>query len=174
VLGIKNMHHQFLQFMEQCAHSAGYELMQNCATFNLSKTPGAKGVLPGAVYGVAVVLSDSDAHALEAEAGDKGSLKTPLHRIKRLPLGGTAAIPLYWGKDAAVGYRLYRHLLDEKPKAGCLGGRFYETLTRQDLLVASVPVCDFVAFEKYMEKQYPPLLFNAKTSNLHCYVRLAV
>jgi hypothetical protein len=168
------MHHKFLQFLEQCARSGGYETLENCATFNLSKTPKAKGVLPGAVYGVAIVLDDVDARALEAEALDKGSLKTPLKQIRRLSLGDASAFPLYWGKDAAVGYRLYRHLLDENPKPGCLGGRFYTNLASRDLLTASVPVCDFVAFEKHMEREYPPLLFNAKASNVGRYVRSVV
>jgi hypothetical protein len=168
------MHRKFLQFLEQCARSAGYEPLQNCATFNLSKTPKAKGVLPGAVYGVAIVLDGADALALEEEAKNKGSLKTPLSKIRRLQLGDVSAVPLYWGKDAAVGYRLYRHLLDDNPKAGCLGGRFYANLISRDLLAASVPVCDFVAFEKHMEREYPPLLFNAKASNVGRYVRSAV
>lgn len=165
------MHHNFLKFIEQCARLGGYEPLQNCATFNISTTPNAKGVLPGAVYGVAIVLDDVDSLILEAEANDKGSLKTPLKRVQRIPLGNFSAIPLYWGKDAAVGYRLYRHLLDENPKPGCLGGRFYASLGSRDLLTASVPVCDFVAFEKYMERQFPPLLFNAKASNVGRYVR---
>ncbi len=168
------MHRKFLKFLEQCAHSAGFEPLQNCATFNLSKTPNAKGVLPGAVYGVAIVIDDADALALEAEANDKGSLKTPLNRLRRLDLGDISAVPLYWGKDAAVGYRLYRHLLDDKPKAGCLGGRFYANLASRDLLTASVPVCDFAAFERHMEREYPPFLFNTKASNVARYVRSAV
>lgn len=165
------MHHKFLQFLEQQAKFAGYEPLRNCATFNLSRTPDAKGVLPGAVYGVAIILDDVDALALEAEANVKGSLKTPLNRLRRIPLGGFSAIPLYWGKDAAVGYRLYRHLLDENPKPGCLGGRFYASLGSRDLLTASVPVCDFVGFEKHMEIEFPPLLFNIKASNATLYVR---
>jgi hypothetical protein len=168
------MHHKFLQFLEQCARSGGYEPLQNCATFNFSRTPDAKGVLPGAVYGIAIVLDDVDALALEAEAVDKCSLKTPINRVRRIPLGESSAIPLYWGKDAAVGYRLYRHLLDESPKAGCLGGRFYANLANRDLLTASLPVCDFVAFEKHMEREFPPLLFNAKASNVGRYVRSVV
>jgi hypothetical protein len=166
------MHRKFLQCLEQCAHSAGFELMGNCATFNLSKSSNAKGVLPGAVYGIAVILTDSEARALEDEARDKRSLKTPLDKIRKLTLGDARAIPLYWGKDAAVGYRLYRHLLDDKPKSGCLGARFYASLANHDLLTASVPVCDFAAFERHMEAEYPPMLFNIKASNIGRYASL--
>ena len=168
------MHTKFLQHIEQCARSAGFSPMLNCATFNLSVNHDAKGILPGAVYGVAIVLNDEDAIALESEARAKGSLKTPLSKLKRLLLGEVSAIPLYWGKDAAVGYRLYRHLLDKKPKAGNLGGRFYSTLGNKDLLVASVPVCDFKRFEKHMERIYPPLLFNVKAENIGSYSGIAV
>jgi hypothetical protein len=160
------MHVAFLQFLRRCAAAGKYEVMETCATFNLAKNPDAQGVLPGAVYGIAVALNNEEARALEAEADSKGSLKTPLHRIKRLPLGQVEAIPIYWGKDAAIGYRLYRHLLDRKPKAGCLGGRFYRTLAKKDLLVAGLPVSDYAKFEQYMERQYPPMLFNIKSATI--------
>lgn len=90
------MHRKLLQFLEEHARAAGFEPMQNCATFNLTKSPQAKGILPGAVYGIAIVLDDIGAKALEEEASAKASLKTPLHRIRPLPLGDVSAIPLYW------------------------------------------------------------------------------
>ncbi|WP_019865795.1 hypothetical protein [Methylovulum miyakonense] len=160
------MHSVFLQFLEQVARSGGYEPAQTCTTFNLAKSPDAKGVLPGAVYGIVVALNDVEARILEAEARDKKSLKTPLSKIKKISLGQVDAIPIYWGKDAAVGFRLYRHILDKNPKTGCLGGRFYTSLATTDLLVASLPVNDFVAFEKYVADQYPPMLYNVKASNI--------
>lgn len=152
--------------MEREARAFGFEPQATCATFNISLNPGAKGVLPGAVYGIAVVLEDADALQLEEEAKKKKSLKNALSKLKRVELNGTQAIPLYWGKDATIGFRLYRHLLDKNPKAGCLGGRFYQHLSSADLIVASVPVNDFVAFEKHMEREYPPMLHNVKAANI--------
>jgi hypothetical protein len=167
------MHQAYLQYLQSCARDGGFSVLPNAATFNLSKSPQAQGVLPCAVYGVAAVLNDGDASALEDEAKAKGSLKTPLSAIARMSFGSHEAIPLYWGKDAALGFRLYRHILDQNPKAGCLGARFYRALANVDLLVASVPVNDAVGFERYMEQKHTPMLWNARSASLHAYIRVA-
>ena len=113
---ISNMHTAFLEFMEKEAKTCGFEPQRACATFNISMNPEAKGVLPGAVYGIAVILNNEQALQLEEEAIRKNSLKNGLSKLTRIQLNGLEAIPLYWGKDAAVGYRLYRHLLEKKSK----------------------------------------------------------
>jgi len=173
------MNTQLLQFLRDLAedpkHNGCFEPLETSAVFDMRYCETAKGVLPGAVYCIAVYLADRDAQTLEQEALQKKSLKTPLKRIRRLPLEtekGKSVYPLYWGKDEAVGFRLYRHILDKNPKAGCLGIRFYEALGQRSILAASLPLKDFARFETLVEKEYPSMLYSIKKNNIDEYSRL--
>ncbi|RDH81054.1 MAG: hypothetical protein DIZ80_13110 [endosymbiont of Galathealinum brachiosum] len=162
------MNNKLLSFLADEALASGFKPKSTSRTFKISENKDAEGVLYGSVYCVAVILSADEQVELENEAISKNSLKTKIKNIKRIKIeNNNELIPLYWGKDAAVGYRLYRHILNKKPKAGCIGLRFYKSLQDKDLILASLPVNDFKGFEEHMENKYPPMLYNVKRSSIH-------
>jgi hypothetical protein len=79
-------HEQLLQCLAHLVEKGGFTALGNSAAFNLSQDGDNKGVLPGAVYCIALPASSREdvSIQLEAEEKTKLSLRTPLERIRKL------------------------------------------------------------------------------------------
>jgi hypothetical protein len=112
-------------------------------------------LFPGAVYGFAVHLSQTDLKALFDEARTR-----KLSRVSRLksvhPIEGTL-YPLYWGKDKYLGARPYQHLNDPA-KTGAIRLSTYKALRGKSIARVSLVVSDYGAAERIMRRAYPDML----------------
>jgi len=112
-------------------------------------------LFPGAVYGFAVHLGQTDLKALFDEARTR-----KLSRVSRLksirPIEGTL-YPLYWGKDKHLGARPYQHLNDPA-KTGAIRLSTYKALRGKTIACVSLVVSDYGAAERIMRRVYPDML----------------
>ena len=112
-------------------------------------------LFPGAVYGFAVHLSQTELKALYDEARTR-----KLSRVSGLksihPIEGTL-YPLYWGKDKHLGARPYQHLNDPA-KTGAIRLSTCRALRGKTIACVSLVVSDYGAAERIMRRVYPDML----------------
>ena len=117
-------------------------------------------LFPGAVYGFAVHLSQTDLKALFEDARAR-----KLSRVSRLksihPIEGTL-YPLYWGKDKYLGARPYQHLNDPA-KTGAIRLSTYKALRGKSIACVSLVVSDYAAAERILRSAYPDMLKTSMT-----------
>ena len=117
-------------------------------------------LFPGAVYGFAVHLSQTDLKALFEDA--RARKLSRVSRLKKVhPIEGTL-YPLYWGKDKYLGARPYQHLNDPA-KTGAIRLSTYEALHGKTIACVSLVVSDDAAAERILRSAYPDML---KTSTV--------
>ncbi|VVP26789.1 hypothetical protein PS862_04146 [Pseudomonas fluorescens] len=118
--------------------------------------PAAKPTLfPGAVYGFAVCLSESERDALFSEAQARRSSR--LAKISSFKPIEDNLYPIYWGKDKQLGARPHQHL-QNPTKTGAIRLSTYGTLSGKVLACATLVVSDYVAAERIIQRAFPDLL----------------
>ena len=133
----------------------GSDVIEVTASGELTLPAYRPTLFPGAVYGFAVHLDQTDLKALFDEARTR-----KLSRASRLksirPIEGTL-YPLYWGKDKYLGARPYQHLNDPA-KTGAIRLSTYMALRGKTIACVSLVVSDYAAAEQIMRKAYPDML----------------
>ena len=112
-------------------------------------------LFPGAVYGFAAELGETELKALVAEARHRKLAR--ISRVKTVhPIEGTL-YPLYWGKDKYLGARPYQHLHDPE-KTGAIRLGTYKSLHGRIIACVSLVVSDYAAAERILRDAYPDIL----------------
>ena len=117
-------------------------------------------LFPGAVYGFAIRLSETEKKAFFIEAVARG-LSRFTDAAKFVPILEDL-YPIYWGKDKQLGARLHQHL-GNPVKTGVIRLSTYKALEGKTLACASLVVSDNSTAELALQRAYPGLLKTTTT-----------
>jgi len=126
------------------------------STFINQRDNGGVLVLPGAVYGFCVRLTNDERISVFQESQEKNT-----NRIAQehdwIPIKEDI-YPLYWGKDKSLGERIYRHLKNNSKSTGLVRFCAYSTLIGKKIACLTLTVTKFEILESELRKIHTDLL----------------
>lgn len=148
-----NSHTSLLSAMRGVLYRVGIPEVPASGEFYLSSLPTV--MFPGAVYGFAARLTDSERLSLFEEAQKRGLSR--LRSISSFKPIEDDLYPIYWGKDKHLGARPHQHL-GNPVGTGAIRLSTYKALNGKTIACTVLVVSDYVRAELAIQNAFPDLL----------------
>ena len=152
-LPLYEIHTSLLSAMRAVLHREGIPEVPASGEFYLSSLSTV--MFPGAVYGFAARLSESERLALFEEAQKRGLSR--LESVSSFKPIEDDLYPIYWGKDKQLGARPHQHL-QNPVGTGAIRLSTYKSLSGKAIACTVLVVSDFVRAEFAIQRAFPDLL----------------